>query len=247
MPKIAVMANVSRPLIALLIGTVAFFGVWVVALKPSSSTSSGGSSGVGAYQSAIDKAHQAVATSSAASGAHGGTVATSSTASGAHGGTVATTPASATASTPASTTASTPASTTGTGPVARAATAAKAVGQHPATPARVSPAATHRLNVVAGALRAKKVIALLFYNPAAADDRAVKQELAAVPIHGARVVKLAVPLSELARYTVVTDQVPVNGSPTLVLVNPASQATTIVGFADRFEVAQRIAYALTVR
>src|SRR2546423_11112448 len=69
-----VMDNVSRPLIALLVGSVAFFAVWMIALKPSGSgsSSSGGSS---AYQSAIAKAHAAVATSNGASAAHGGTVA----------------------------------------------------------------------------------------------------------------------------------------------------------------------------
>ena len=56
----------SRSLIALLIGTVAFFALWVVALKPGSSKTGSGSQGLGQYQSAINKAHQAVATSNAA-------------------------------------------------------------------------------------------------------------------------------------------------------------------------------------
>ena len=50
----------------------------------------------------------------------------------------------------------------------------------------------------------RKVVAVLFYNPAAADDRAVKQELALVPTHHGKVVKVAVPVSQLARYPVVT-------------------------------------------
>ena len=41
--------------------------------------------------------------------------------------------------------------------------------------------AASRLSAVQRAMHAHKVVALLFYNPAAADDRAVKQELAAVP------------------------------------------------------------------
>src|SRR5207248_6175200 len=73
-----VMSHVSRPLIALLLATVAFFALWTIALKPKSSSGGGGSpSGVGAYQSAIDKAHGAVTTANQASAAHGGTVATS--------------------------------------------------------------------------------------------------------------------------------------------------------------------------
>ena len=84
------------------------------------------------------------------------------------------------------------------------------------------------------------MLALLFFNPAAADDRAVKAELAAVPARGAAVFKLAVPLSELSRYPVVTSQVPVNVSPTLVLIDRHRRAVTIVGFADRFEIRERV-------
>jgi hypothetical protein len=193
------MGHVSRPLIGLLVATVAFFALWVVALKPSSS-SSGGGQPAGTYQSAITKAHQAVATSDAASASAGRTVAT---------------------------------------------TAAGATAQTPPAPAAKKVSATGaRLNIVSQALRAHKVLALLFYNPAATDDRAVKQELKTVPTRGRRVVKLAAPVSELARYAVVSNQVPVSFSPTLVLIDRSGRASTIVGFADRFEIAQRVTDAL---
>jgi hypothetical protein len=87
---------------------------------------------------------------------------------------------------------------------------------------------------------------MLFYNPAAADDQAVRRELAAVPTKGGRVVKLAVPLADLASYSVVANQIAVNQSPTLVLVDSTHRATTIVGFADRFEIVQRVTDALAV-
>src|SRR5947209_19557930 len=61
----------SRSLIALLVGTVAFFALWMFALKGSSSSSSSSSQGVGQYQSAINKAHQAVKTSKASNAASG--------------------------------------------------------------------------------------------------------------------------------------------------------------------------------
>src|SRR5947209_17241004 len=71
------MANVPKPLIGLLLGTVAFFAVWMVALKPSSSSSSGASQGgVGQYQSAINKAHRAVTTSNQANAKLGAPTAT---------------------------------------------------------------------------------------------------------------------------------------------------------------------------
>jgi hypothetical protein len=227
------MDNVSRPLIALLVATVAFFALWIIALKPSSSTSS---SNPGAYQSAIKAAHQAVAAS-------GG---------GAHPGTTPTAPAGAPGSTPSATASSQPAAnatapvSTGPGTSTTAAVTGKAAGVT-VVHKHDSSATRHRLNVVTAALDKRRVVALLFYNPAATDDRAVKRELAAVPTYHRRAVSLAVPISELARYPVVTTQVPVNESPTLVLIDARRQASTIVGFADRFEIAQRVQDALTIR
>jgi type IV secretory pathway VirJ component len=228
------MENVSRPLIALLIASVAALAVWMVALKPSS----GGSGTSAAYQSAIAKARAAVSTSAAAGVAHGGTVATTpnATATPAAAATAASNAAATPARNPA--TAATHPATAATKPAAKG--AAGTIRQQPVSPSL-------RLNAVTRALRANKVVALLFYNGAAADDRALKQELAAVPAHGKQVVKLAVPLSELTRYPVVTNQVPVEVSPTLVLVDGSHHASTIVGFADRFEIAQRVTDALTVK
>jgi hypothetical protein len=101
--------------------------------------------------------------------------------------------------------------------------------------------------MVTHALLSKRVVALLFYNPAGADDRAVRRELAAIPTHRHQVVKLAVPISELSRYPVITEQVPVQQSPTLVLIDRDRQASTIVGFTDTFEIAQRVLDALANR
>src|SRR5437588_10359099 len=181
------MGSVPRPLVALLIGTVAFFALWMLALKPSSSSKSS-PHGLGQYQSAINAARQAVATSNGASVAKGQIP-----------GTTASTPAPAVSSTTStSRVAATPSST-----VARKTSAT-------AQSAQAARAAASRLDAVSSALGANKVLALLFYNPTAADDQAVRHELGSVPVHSGRVVKLAVPLGELSRYTVVTNQVPVN-------------------------------------
>ena len=59
--------------------------------------------------------------------------------------------------------------------------------------------------------------------------------------------KLSIPLRELARYPVITYQVPVTGSPTLVIIDPSWHARTIVGFAAQFEIEQRIVDALSVK
>jgi hypothetical protein len=216
------MNRVSRPLQAVLVAVVLFLAVWLVALRPSASPSGSASPavsapGVAGLGRAVNKAHQAVANSNAASLAHGGTIATTPSIS-----TFSTSPSHAT-------------------PAPGAVVAGR--------PAVVAPraqagAAVQRLDVVSRALQSKKVLALLFYNPAAADDVAVRQELASIPLRSGRVVELAVPLTELTRYPVVSTQVAVNTSPTLVVINSHQLATTIVGFADSFEISQRIADAL---
>jgi hypothetical protein len=213
------MTNVSRPLIALLVGTVAFFALWIVALKPSGSSSAAHSGGLGQYQSAINAARKSVKLQDQ------------------QGATAANVPTTATPSA-----AATPAAT----PAAPATKAAAPATTAAATPAAATTAA-HRFNIVTRALRVHKVLAILFYNPAGADDRAVKQELASVPRYGGRVVKLAVPVAELARYAAITTQVVVSTTPTLVLIDRRRQASLITGFADGFEIVQRVEDALAVK
>jgi hypothetical protein len=92
-----------------------------------------------------------------------------------------------------------------------------------------------------------KAVAMLFYNPQAADDVAVKQELRAVPTLRGHVVKLTIPLGEASNFTAVTQQVPVNFSPTLVLIAPNGEVGEIVGFSDKLEIAQRVTDALALK
>jgi hypothetical protein len=217
------MDRVSKPLIGVLVATVAVFALWVVALKPSSSSNSpnGTGGGLGQFQSDINKAHQAVQTSNAANAAAGAVPTTTSQ--------LTTAPPTAQ---PGSKSSSASASATSSS----AQPSAKA-DKAPATPAA-------RFSTVQKALDQHKVVALLFYNPTAADDKAVKQELGLVPAHSGKVVKLAVPLTELSKYTAVTQQVPVNVSPTLVVIGRDGQAGEIVGFTDKVEIAQRVADGL---
>jgi hypothetical protein len=220
----SMMEHVSRPLIGLLAATVAVFALWIVALKPGSSSNGGTpTQGLSGYQADINKAHQAVQTSAASNAAAAGGVASS--------------PAAAT-----------PAATPSARPRSTVRTAAHPTATHkPATATTTPTAAVRRLRVVQRAMHAHKALALLFYNPGAADDQAVRQELAAVATHRGKVVKLTIPLTELASYTAVTDQVPVNFSPTLVVIAPNGQAAEIVGFSDQFEIAQRIDDALAAK
>jgi hypothetical protein len=190
------MANLPRPLVGLLVATVAFFAVWTVALKPSASS--------------------------------GGPVSASSS------------PSPAARPAPSTTTAHATAPSAPQASTLKPRPAIKPAVKHAAAPAQ-------RLNVINDALTQRKVLAILFFNPAAADDQAVKQELATVPTHGNKVVKLAVPLSELTRYPVITNQVQVTESPTLVLIDANRKANMLTGFVDQFELAQRVADALPAK
>jgi hypothetical protein len=214
------MARVPKPLIGLLLGTIVFFAIWMVALKPKTSAGGGSQGGAGQYQSAIDKAHQAVTTSNQANAKLGAPTATAPAPKPA-------TPAKA-------------APTTKTSTTAKTATAAK-------RSASTAQSGAAGVKSIQAAIRAGKVVAVLFYNDAAADDRAVKSELAAVPAHHGKVVKLAVPVSQLTQYSVVTQQIPVVTAPTLVLIDAARQATMITGYADPVEIAQRIDDALSAK
>ena len=148
-----------------------------------------------------------------------------------------------------------PSSSSSSTPVAPVATVA-----HPAVKpaARVKPAhiaakptvvhhAMSALATLTAALSAHKVVALLFYNPAGSDDRADRQVLGTISTHGGQVVKLAVPVDQLARYSTITNQVPVTTSPTLIVIDRQHRASTLVGFADQLEFSQLVASALSVK
>jgi hypothetical protein len=215
------MASLPKPLIGLLLGAVAFFAIWMVALKPHSS-SGGGSQGLGQYQPAINKAHQAVATSNAANAKLGAPTST--------------------VKAPATPVRAKTAPATKTAPPAKPAAKPTA----PPSPA-VPPSPAAQLKTVQEAMAAHKVVAVLFYNGAAADDQAMQKELVTIPTHGGKVVKLAVPLSELTAFAAITEQVPVVTAPTLVLIDAQRQATTLTGFADPVEISQRIDDALAAK
>jgi hypothetical protein len=211
------MSNVSKPILGLLLSAVVLFAMVMVVFKPHSSTSS--SQGAGAYQSAINQAHQAVKTSNAANARLGAPVSTTPASSPAHR-------AAAHASS--------------------ASRAAKPV-KHVAA-SKPAPAGTAQAQVaeVERAITQHKVVGLLFYNPSAADDAAVKTELAKAATKPG-VVKVAVPVSKVSSFPMITNTVPVTSTPTLVVIDRAGNASTIGGFADRFEIAQRLNDALSAK
>jgi len=237
-------------LIALLVATLAAFGLWYVELKPSSSSSGGSSQGLGAYQSAINKAHQAVKISGAANAKLGAPTSTGPAPNSPTTTKASSAKATATnaAAAKATTAKATPAVKTAAPakPAARANTVARA-NPAPAKPAAKALSTAQQVSLIENAIDTHKVVAVLFYNTAASDDQAMAHELAAVPTHGGKVVKLAVPVSELTSFGMITQQVPVVTAPTLVLIDAARQATTITGFADPLEISQRVDDALAAK
>jgi hypothetical protein len=220
MPNTGVMASLPKPLIALLVATVAVFALWTAVLKKTvtgGGSSSSNSPSAPALTSAIAKAHQAVTTANQASVAHGGTVST--------------TPAPASAK-PAAAQAAKPSAKDTQKAVATLKALAKG---------------TVSVNAVVKAIDSHKVVALLFYNPAAADDQAVRQELNGVSTHRGQVAKFAVPVTDLSQFQPVTSRVPVESSPTLLVIDKQGATTALTGFVDQLAISQRVADALAAK
>jgi len=111
------------------------------------------------------------------------------------------------------------------------------------TPARhrADPLLARQVAAVGAALRRHRAIAIAFVDLGAADSRALAGELAHVSRFGGRALTLSVPIGRLSSFGAITREVQVTTAPTTVIVARDGRATTIVGFADRFEIQQRLA------
>jgi hypothetical protein len=236
------MDQVSRPVQIVLAVTLLFAALWFVALRPKSSAggesasaptpaaqttpapSSGAAPGTEGLKGAVDKANGAVATANADAER-----AAQSSADGS---------AAASSSAPAA---------SGARPAAVANTARRAAAGSAGATSAHQAAGSPQVRAVKSALRHHKAVAIAFVDPNTADARAVAQEVQHVSHFGGRAVTLAVPLAKLSDYDFITNKVEVTVAPTVVIVDPRRRATTIVGFADRGEIEQRLADALAVK
>jgi hypothetical protein len=240
------MGSLPKPLIGLLLGTVAFFALWMVALKPHSSSSNGGSQGgVGQYQSAINQAHGAVTTSNQANAKLGAPTAT--TAAPASPAKTATTAAPASSAKTATTTTTNAAPATKAKATTGAQSAAAEASRAVKSGASAQVTTSELVLIVQDAIREHKVLAILFFNPAAADDRAVAAELAQVTRPNPKVIGVVAPVSELTKFEVITTKVQVDTSPTLVFVDAKGRASTLTGYSGKGEISQRINDALAAK
>jgi hypothetical protein len=97
---------------------------------------------------------------------------------------------------------------------------------------------------VAKAVRRHKVLALLFWNGRSVDDHMVRSSFRHVlRFHGAVYTHVA-PLKSIAHYARITQGVNVQQSPTVVVVDRNLKATTLVGYVDTETVDQAIVDAL---
>jgi predicted lipid-binding transport protein (Tim44 family) len=229
--------QISRPMQIVLLVTVLFGLVWFVALRPKAGATSDSSSttsvpaavATNGIVSAPDKARAAVAQSDATEAKVG------AAADAAGSPSTSTTSSSTAASAPAAPRSATPAGTTAQSADAASRRAAKA-------PKVV---AHNRLDAKAArALASHKVLVMLFYNPRASDDRAVRALFAKVSTRRGRVVKIAAPLRRLSSFKSVTARVQVTESPTVVIFDRKGEPRTLQGFVEPTVLSSRIADAL---
>lgn len=262
------MTQLSRPFQILLVAFVLFAAVWFVALRGHNAapgSSSAGTSpnasrassnavapgkatnpasptrvyhgpvpGVQGLTRAIDKAHGAVADSqaNAKSFEHAEPSGASSSSTTGQGSAASAHPGAASAAAAASATAThAQAGTHSSGSAAASAKTAAASG--PAMQATVERELTHNRTVL-----------VLFWNPKGSEDRAVRAQLPAVAHKLGATVAIHYSLPHaVAQYGKFTNAVQVNQTPTILLVNPHGQATTLTGFLDAYAIEQAVAEA----
>jgi len=101
---------------------------------------------------------------------------------------------------------------------------------------------------VAKAVAEHKVLVLLFWNPKAADDRAVRRELRTVGSrHRKEVFVHVADVKNISRYAPVTRGASVEQSPSVVVVDRNRQATVLEGYSDREAIRQAVFDALRIK
>jgi hypothetical protein len=216
------MSQISPPIRILLICAVAFLGVWMLFLRPSTDA------GAPAAPAATTPVQAGGADPDSASGklvqkANETAAAQDARAEQLAGGTGETTATAATATTPADPV------TAGTEPGKLTAKAAAAGGLPPR---------------VLRAIRDHKVLVLLFWSPKSADDKAVRTALSHIDRHKGRVVAHAANLKRIAAYGQITRGADVEQSPTIVVVDRDRKVETLVGYVDRLSIDQAVTDAL---
>jgi hypothetical protein len=245
------MPPISRPLLILMASTLALLALWVVALRPKPVPVQ--DTPLAATRE-ISKAKQAVATSAAANAklqAATGASAAGAAApahSAAKPAAPAPTPAaSKSAASPRSAASKSAASPRSAAPKSAASPRSAAPKSAARPAAAIRTAGQRRDAAVVRDLERGKIVVLLFWNPAAADDVAARGALRDLDLHGGKVVVRVVPISRVAQYASVTSGVKIAQSPTTLVIGRKGHARAIVGLTDPREISQAVGDALAGR
>jgi hypothetical protein len=227
------MSQISPPIRILLVCAVAFMAAYMLFLRPKDGAGTpaaatpapaqtrpveaGGDKAQSFAGKAVEKANEATAAQDArAEELAGG--------------------AGETAATPSSTAATTP-SSTGTASSQPTATATAD------DPGKLSDAKGLPLRVLR-ALAHRKVVALLFWSPKAADEKLVRKALSGIDRHHGKVLAHATNIKKIAAYQQITRGANVEQSPTIVVIDRNRMVDTLVGFVDRRSIDQAVTDAL---
>ncbi|MGA2320000.1 MAG: hypothetical protein ABSG95_04565 [Solirubrobacteraceae bacterium] len=109
------------------------------------------------------------------------------------------------------------------------------------TAAAAEPPAAKMMTIVERQLKQGKVVTVLFWNPQGADDVAVRHELdAADRALGGKVAVHEALASQVGSFGAMTQAIPVDETPTILIVNVQGQETALTGFTDAFSIEQAI-------
>jgi hypothetical protein len=268
MPKVGLMAQISRPFQIAFVAMALFAVVWLLALRGHSSSTSGSGSpaatpssspaapssayhgsapGVEGLTRAIAKAHGAVTTSqqNAQQLQERSAQASGEKPSASAGGTTA-----PKASPTAPAAAPVPATASPTAKHAPAKTTTHARSAVPKTapskvPAAAGTAAQPSMQLkVEAELKQGKIVTILFWNPTATDDQAVSHQLQSVgsKLHASVAVHKAL-ASQVGLFGTIIRGVKVYGTPTVMIINQRGQAMTLTGYTDAYAIEQAIGEA----
>lgn len=213
------MSQVSPPLRIALIAAIAFLGVWALFLRPQPLSPVEPDATTPAAQSAPAGTADPSAAVGAASDANA-SVAAAEAKAGALEGATATSP--------------------GTG-----AAAPPPMIEPGASAVEPDPEAIDALpRDVARAVRRNQVVAVLFWDPQAPDDRRVRRALRSASRSDPRVFVSVAPVRHISRYAPITRGVDVAQTPTIVVVDRDLHAESLVGYVARTTIRQALSDAV---
>ena len=225
------MSQISPPIRILLVCAVAFMAAWMLFLRPKTESGApaastpataappveaGGDKASSLAGKAVEKANEATAAQDARAEELAGGVGETAAAPATNNATAVTPPADA------------------------------------AQPVQGTPAKLNKKEVAEGglplrvlhALGDRKVVVILFWQPRAAEDKAVRKALAGIDRHHNKVLAHATHIKRVASYQQITRGAEVEQSPTVVVIDRNRQVTPLVGYVDRQTIDQAVTDAL---